>query len=202
MKSIHLLFIFFLGMHLQYVHAQTVTNAAKSNKDEIIKKIEEGDRNAVLELGSTGDQTIIPYLQKLLENPNKVFGGVAANAQMALAKLGQKKQMDEILVELESNDPSLQDNAIKKLIYVANNEAIKALAKLLDDNKWRKGPDWVGPKGERAMDKVFYSPRSELAMKALSQIVQNPPTSPPIEPTEEHLQEWREWWAKNKDRYK
>lgn len=202
MKSMMLLFVLLTEACTQCVLAGNETKVMKATKEELIKNIEGGNKNAILELGSIGDQSVIPFLEKLLQSPNKNFGGVAANAQMALAKLGRKEQLDEILAELNSEDWGLQDHAIKKLAYVGGNESVKALVKLLDDRKWRKGKEWSGPKGERAMDKVFYSPRSDLAMKALAQIVPNPPIDSTVEPTEEHLQKWRVWWKNNKHKYK
>lgn len=194
--------ILLMMLNVSFVFSETETGTAMERKNQLIKKVENGDQKAILELGSLGDKSVVPVLRGILSRAShRNYGGEAANAQMALAKLGEKQQLKEILAEFDSDDPALQDDAIKKLTYVGGNESVRALVKLLDDKQWRKGKDGAGPKGEPPMDKVFYSPRYILAMKALAQIVPNPPVPPQSEPTEKDLPKWREWWKQNQDKY-
>lgn len=206
MKLFKLLFVF-LGTCNLYASGQQDIPDMKS-KNTLIEQIEHGNHNAILELGNTGDKTIIPYLQKLLQHPNKNFGSIASNTQMALAKLGDEKQLDEILSELNSDTPKVQDDAIKKLSYVRNNKSIKALVQLLDDpqfTKYRslKGSGTNGKQDEKPrLDRALYEPLSYMAMKALANIVPNPPIDPKTQPTKDHIQKWQHWWENNKGKYK
>lgn len=210
MKIFNLLTALLVVMLTVSVNAQAGTEQKKAKVKPLMERAEAGDQKAILDLGLLGDESVIPYLKKFLEQPNKNFGSAASNAQMALARLCGGEQFEEILNELKSEDPSVQTDAIKKLTYVEGPKSIRVLAKLLTDSdenkKWRvmKGydPNKRGPQGEIPQGKVFYHPRNYLAMKALAQIVPNPPTMPTSEPTEEDLPKWREWWESNKDKYK
>ena len=205
MKCFKILTTLLVVMLTGSVNAQAGTEQKKAKVKPLMERVESGDQKAILDLGLLGDKSVIPYLQEIIaQASHKNFGGEASNAQMALAKLGEKKQLDEILSELYSDDPAIQDDAIKKLTYVGGKDSIRTLAKLLDDTKWRqmKGfdPNQRGPHGEIPQGRVLYPPRSLLAMKALAQIVPNPPASSTIEPTEEDLPKWREWWKDNNDK--
>lgn len=177
---------------------QTGTDSKQARMSTLMQRIENGDNNAILELGSLGDRSAIPYLQKLLTS-QKHFGSASSNAQMALAKLGEKTQFAEILNELKSDDPAVQDNAVKKLTYVGGYESIRALINLLDDSAWRemKGfdPNRRGPKGEAPQGDVAFLPLGYMAMLALSQIAPNPPVPAGTAPKAEHIPLWRKWWA-------
>lgn len=177
--------------------AQEGESKLSTTKEAIVERIEKGDRKAILELGYLGDLSVVPYLRKLLQQPNKNFGGVSSNAQMALAKLGDKEQMQVILSELGSQNPHLQHQAVKKLAYVGGDDSIRALARALTETKWKVGkdhdPEARGPKGERPMDRVVYRPLALAAMKALAQIVSDPPVSASVQPTLDLIPVWSEW---------
>lgn len=171
----------------------------------VVERVQKNDAKAILEFGEDGDKSVIPMLREELLKKDKRFGGAASNAQMALAKLGEKKQLDEILAENDSDDPVTQDHAIEKLAYVGGKEAIVKLGSLLSDDQYRsmKGfdPNKRGPRGEQPQGDVVFLPRSELATKALSRIVPNAPTQSKKKPSKEDIQKWRDWWKTNKQKY-
>lgn len=172
---------------------------------ELVERISKNDPRAILELADEGDKSAIPMLREELKKKDKRFGSAATNAQMALAKLGERKQLDEILAENDSDDPAVQDHAIEKLAYVGGKEAIRKLGALLNDEQWRsmKGfdPKKRGPKGEQPQGDVVFLPRSQLAVKALSRIVPDSPTQPKKKPSKDDIQKWRDWWKNNKQKY-
>lgn len=117
-----------------------------------------------------------------------------------------KKQMDNILEELNSDDPEIQDNAIKKLETIGDNQSIIELVKCLDDNKWRQAkgfdPNWRGPQGERLQGRNIYEPINYMAAKSLARIIPEPPVSPSENQINlEHIKKWKQWWNENKNHY-
>jgi len=150
---------------------------------EKIREIEKGERQAILDLGKMADRSAIPYLQRLRQNEDGgQFGSISISAQMALAKLGDEKEMGQILSEANSDDPRLQERAVSKLAYVGGKEAIATLIGLLGIDKYRdqKGgePNRRGPNGELPFERVIFEPLNLDAMKVLAQIVPNPPVDP------------------------
>ncbi len=182
------------------------TNALSSDlRQSTIQAAEKGNANAILELGRSGNSSVIPTLKELrTRETNKAMGSVSSRAQMALARLGDAEAMSEILTEMKSDDPTVQDNAIRKLVYVSNDEAIRNLIALLDDAGPRKmkeyDPEQRGPHGEIPQGKIIYLPINVMAMKALAEIVPNPVIASGKEPTQEEIQLWLEWWKLNRNK--
>lgn len=168
---------------------------------QLKERAQKNDSKAVLELGEEGDGSVVQMLRELRKKGEKHFGAPGANAQMALAKLGEKKEFDEIVGELNSEDPRTQDNAIEKLTYIGGPKAIKALCPLLQMDKTRR-PKWnmpvggVNPKG-----KVFYASLGVMAARALAKIVDSPPVPPKEIPSNEDLSKWKAWWESNRAKF-
>lgn len=180
-----------------YASAQVGVNHPTTQVAEMIDQVKEGNTPAILQMGKRGDKSAVPFLRTLVQQPNKNFDSVAANAQMALAKLGEEEQLNEILREAEGDDLAVQYIAIsRKLPYVGGPKVVGVLVRLLDDTDYHSVFGKAGPNGELP-NRVVYEPPSFLAMKALAQIVPNPPVNPQVQPTEAHIQIWREWLKKN-----
>jgi hypothetical protein len=193
-----------ITIFLAVLVTQTHCLSAVVSRDELIQKILAGDEQAILELGNLGDKSAVPFLQTLLGRPNKSYGSAACYAQMALAKLGEKQQQDEIVNELSSEDPSLQDDAFRKLAYVGGSLAVKTVALFLTDTKydsWREMKQEPVPDGQKHMDVVGFEPLSWMAVRVLAEILPDPVTTPGRTPTKESVQKWREWWEANKSKY-
>jgi HEAT repeat protein len=171
------------------------TSAAKQRAD-VLEAVQRGDNAAILELGKLGDTSAIPLLTKLAEGPDTGFRGAAANARMALARLGDRKEFDGIVKEAHSDDPAVQYHAIGKLEYVASPAAMEALIGLLDDMTFRTSKDYKpNERGQMPQDKVIFVSPSYAAMQALARIAPSPPVPPGTEPQPEHVPLWRKWWA-------
>jgi hypothetical protein len=185
--------------------AQTSGPSAQTSQtpQTLEQRIAAGDPDAFIEAADANRKDLIPEIEK--------FGGDSA-AQKALAKLGVKKYLDEIL--LEATDPTntpaamatmsrpgvpgfppkhvgleVQMRAFKKLAYVKDRSSVRVIASFLYA---KENPEDYVERG--GFDMVVYEPPSRMAMKTLAQIVDNPPAS-------RDVKAWQQWWEQNKDKY-
>ncbi|HOW98023.1 MAG TPA: hypothetical protein P5567_14855 [Kiritimatiellia bacterium] len=175
-----------------------ITNNANESVEALIASARAGSREALLELGDRGNPDVIPFLKAIMSvNSNKSFGGAGACAQMALVKLGDTEALAEIAAELEAvSTPWVQDQAIQKLEYVANSNAVGLLLMLLTNNAERSETMKEEPRGERPLDRLIYEPLNVVAMRSLAKIIPNPVVWKGPTPTEDDIARWREWWAR------
>ncbi|MGD1019875.1 MAG: hypothetical protein ABSA12_11230 [Verrucomicrobiia bacterium] len=208
-----------------------------SRSESLVQRVARGDRDAILEAGNTGDKGFIPVLESTARphytgGPESIKGlspqqaealsnsvwrtvyddPVAVNARMALAKLGMKDYLDEILLEL--TDPAsspvckereghpqygcypidLRNAAFHKLAYIKNRSTVRAIASFLSVTS---EPDSTG-------SDVKYEPYAHLAMRTLAQIVDDPPQINLPDDSENfdaRSKIWQQWWEQNKDKY-
>lgn len=151
------------------------------------RKVEWGFHMALIDLGATGDQRAVPQIQKLgtMGYPYEGYIGTKAPSnfiwlrhdyiETALAELGDAKQFDIIVANLKTS--SFQTE-IQKLQIIGGKNAVEAL---INSNGY------------------FNTMSGGYFLKALSQMVQNPPLPPDAEPSVQNIRTWKEWWAKNKD---
>ncbi len=198
----------FLAVFVGNTSAQT-----EESSTEILKsKVQTGDYLAIEKAGDSNDFTLIPYLKQLASNvkARSNSNSSAFQAHIALAKLGDKEAIREILAEVDAVDnPDTQDNAMKKLASVGNNEAFQKFHQLLDDSSARENPQCKidienfkknHPEGGNCSlccDVIFF-PRNTTAMFFLKKMVDNPPTMKGVAGTERAITIWKEWFAKNK----
>jgi hypothetical protein len=120
---------------------------------------------------------------------------LAGAAQLALAKLGQKEQLQEIGCEPNSGSSSIQSDAIgRKLKYVQGWFSIQILADWINENT-KPNQLLLDMPG----DQIFVSPR-EGALEMLPEIVPNLPFSAPSPlwlqtRNEEELKSLRQLWG-------
>jgi hypothetical protein len=171
-----------------------------------LEGIGRGEYHAILEAGPTGDTNLIPYLQAQITGEPTDPSTEAA--KMALAKLGVKKYLDEIVAEgaptnsalfaayangqpVGSSDPTVMRvanchalaNAFEKLAYIRNRSTVKIVAAFLyNTESFYNAPD-VPP-----------SWPSSFAILTLRQMVDNHPQS-------DDAKVWQQWWEQNKDKY-
>jgi len=205
---------------------------------DLLSRVEHGDRTAILEAGKTGDTNFIPVLESIASphyvdqidtntfrnmNPEQVKtlkntfwhpvydDPTAVNARMALAKLGVKEYLDEILLELTDPTSSpvckereghpqyrcfpidVRNAAFNKLGYVNNRSTVRAIASFLP----------ITTEPVTGTD-VMYDSYSELAMRTLAGMVDNPPqiNLPDVSETlDARSKIWQQWWEQNKDKY-
>lgn len=164
---------------------------------------------AIIAAGNTNDTFWIPYIEPFLKYAHNRFREVAAlagAAQLALAKLGEPAQLQEIACEANFGSPSIQYNIVThKLKYVQGWFSIEILAGWLDENH-----KFQALFVDRPSDMLFTRPQ-DVALNVLPEIVPNPP---PFS-SEPHLvdwisgnddeklapvrQAWREWINKNEE---
>ena len=150
----------------------------------LARKVEWGFDMALVDLAATGDQRAIPKIKQFgtLGYP---YGGYAGSAapflwlrhdyvETALAKLGDGSQFAIIVAHLKTN--SFQTE-IQKLRIIGGKDSVEALVN--SSNYFNTV--WGGP-----------------FLKALSQMLQNPPLPPDAAPSEQNIRTWKDWWAKNK----
>jgi hypothetical protein len=131
------------------------TNAETQSSAELLTKVQQGDRKAILEAGKTGDKIFIPILEKMAKPPRFVYQidpemakrlgpqvveetqksqahpvydePSAVSARMALVKLGVKEYVDEILTEATSptNSPVYKDLGQYPQYFQRKSDAIK-----------------------------------------------------------------------------
>jgi hypothetical protein len=207
-------------------------------KLQLAQRIQGGDSSAMLEAGSTRDTGFIPALEGFVqdriteatneltrwkqvarENPGFVppFDALTLptddrrfeNAKTALAKLGVRKYLDEIVEELTTTNsrafkaeersnagsrppavPGYQtrSRALEKLGYIADPATIKFIGPLLND---MRNPYPYVP---GARDLVVGTRLGEYAVKALRQVVKDGPAT-------DDVTAWQQWWEQNKNKY-
>lgn len=153
----------------------------------LARKVEWGFDMALVDLGATGDQRAVPRIQKYGTMGYPYHGYVGSRApsnliwlrhdyvETSLAQLGDAKEFGIIVAHLRTN--SFQTE-IQKLQIIGGKNAVEALVN--SSNYFNTV--WGGP-----------------FLKALGQMVENPPLTSEASPTVENICKWKDWWAKNKD---
>jgi hypothetical protein len=161
---------------------------------------------AIIAAGKTNDPFWIAYVKPFLKyarDRNSNLSALAGDAQLALARLGEREQLQEIGCEANFGSSSIQYDAVKKkLKYVQGWFSISILAKWMDENT--KQPQILL---DRPGDEIFPRPQ-DLALIVLPEILPDaslaapPPLSIQMR-NEEKLaplrQAWREWLKKNEE---
>jgi hypothetical protein len=195
------------------VLAQTTIPASGKINAALLERVGRGEYSAILEAGRTGDTNLIPYLQAQITG--EPTDPPTEAAKMALAKLGVRKYLDQIVAEVAlpnsalfaayqngqpvgASDPTVMrvvnyhalEKAFEKLAYVRNRSTVKIVAAFLyNTESFYNAPD-VPP-----------SWPSGAAVRALRQMVDNPPALPAVHTGEQEDRAWQQWWEKNKDKY-
>ena len=186
--------------------AQTSTLPTQvSQKPETLEqRITQGDAAAIIEAADANRKDLIPLIERFSDSKA---------GKKAFAKLGLKKYLDEIVIELTttnsplleayknglpialsdakatrfSDDPEISDvqgRALKKLAYVRDRSTVKIVAAFL-----------YSPQALTVIhDDLIQLPPSSFAIDALRQMVDNPPQS-------DDVKVWQQWWEKNKNKY-
>ncbi len=149
---------------------------------------------------STEQEQKIASLKEQLRDTNKlVKSGHFEDVQVALAKLGQHDQLQQILCELKFGRPVIQTGAFDKLKGIGGWFSINALSKFLADS----------PSNMHARHDFYglYLPPQILTLQILPHIVPNPPVGE-VNATrmgiykkerEQAVRTWTEWLEKNRD---
>jgi hypothetical protein len=124
----------------------------------------------------------------------------------SVRKIAQEpeERIKRALGDLQSDNVTMQTNAIWSLYEIGDRKSIAILANLLIKNsknmQWRSTKEVVQEKDVVPMDRELEEPLAYLAVKALSNLRLN--ALPPIKKsgivTEADVSSWREWWSLNK----
>jgi hypothetical protein len=165
----------------------------------LVRRIEWHQASAVLELGHVAGDRALPFLESLthyhvwthdVRPIDQPIGSIPGNAQIVAAEMGDVKSFTAITRELSSSWP----DAIKKLEYIRNRQAVDAIIAALDEK------DLPAKTGNDSYDKWEYdSSKPAALMAALSNMLANPPSFPATSPPSVRIQSWRSWWTANRD---
>ena len=192
MKQFSLIAVLILN---SVVLAQTSNPLAKVpalRSHELMIGISQGNVQSILEAGNSGDQSLIPALRKQLKN--RKDGGAAYAAMLALAKLGEPKELQELFCRIEKGAYLRLDKRLKEDIpYVGGWYAIQILNGVAE-GRFAQHPDL----SSLPDDLVYVSPLRD-ALKAISQILPDVPRTkvPNTDFTEVSIETWRNYLAKN-----
>lgn len=156
----------------------------------------------ILEVGKREGRVAVARLRAYRERKrsDRLYRAHADSAQMALARLGESKEMAEIVEESKSDDPLIQNRSFRKLEYVANRTAVRALIARLDDSEF-KTQTYLLPDGTKVHSDVVLPPPSSVAIRTLEKIVRNPPTQDSRRVGEREIGIWKAWWKANRKEY-
>lgn len=141
---------------------------------------------------------------------------------MALAKLGEREYLNQILAEVDSEEPRVQDRGIEKLAYIGGKESFRKFYQLIDDTNPRENPECekdvkafeefkkTHPEVENCgfcCDEAFFD-RSTTVIITLHKILKDYPDIPPryLEKNshperwgKEQIILWKAWFENHKD---
>lgn len=160
--------------------------------------------DVILQAGKTNDPFWIPHLKPLLKKKKIGTDDISGAARLALAKLGETTQLQEIGCEADFGSPSMRSDAVRSdLPYLKGWFSINLLAGWLDEAYKESNILRDKPGG----DEVYFGP-PELALHALPELlpdvairkagplwlqVRKQEVLAPIR------QAWREWINQNKE---
>src|SRR6185437_1569846 len=116
--------------------------AQKPQNDELAKPINMGVPEAMLDAGNRGAIELVPLLREHVTDPRQPRYSWTGRwdtpeaSQLALAKLGQKMQQQQIACELAYGNLAEQSLAFEKIGYVGGWFAITHLAAFLADSQY------------------------------------------------------------------
>jgi hypothetical protein len=219
------------GIHFFQVAALCVALVlpAHAQQQDLVERIKKGETSAILEVGRSGDKSFIPQLESMARpsdselSPDELKGmdpqqaervkeamrrpmynePSAVNARMALAKIGVKEYLDEIVSELTTTNSRAykaelhyypadharlmtQYNALKALLYVNNPSTVKYIASELYDT--------YDPNKGNTSDVIRPVPAVEAA-EALRKMLGTGPSDT------SDIATWKQWWEQNKAKY-
>jgi hypothetical protein len=185
------------------------------------QRVAKGETDAFLQAADEGRKDLIPTMEKYAEYPADPREGVRIKARMALAKLGVPKYLDAIVAELtntivDAREPNgaapsraakharilAQTDAFRELAYVKNRSTVRVIASFLYAKETPL--DYVDGAEPGSTDLWVLDTPSQMAMKTLAQILDNPPKIDIPDNAYTHdarVKAWQQWWEQNKDKY-
>lgn len=152
------------------------------------RKVEWGFDLALVDLGATGEQSLVRPIEKLGTTGYPYEGYIGTKApnnfvwlrhdyvETSLARLGEAHNFKIIVNNL--NTRSFQTE-IQKLQIIGGRDAVEALVN---------------------SSNYFNTVWGQPFLKALSQMVEDPPLPADATPSVENISKWKHWWADNKSK--
>jgi hypothetical protein len=187
-------------------------NAVKKWPDaharRLIKRILSFNGDAILLAGSSGDRRYLPYLQKVRNSREGDTAFVAPELTLALAKLGDKSELQTVFCHLHDNSIfSMEKTANRELPYIGGWFAVQSYLEFAteDDEYNRKWSESSKGTGSDLVPRPGFP--TYWVAQDLPKVVTNAPF-PPLEkpsyppPNElpRRIQAWRKWIAAHKGR--
>ena len=171
--------------------------AAQTQSDEtLVRRIQGGDSAAIAEAGKSGNKLYVPYLRRELTD-RRDDGAPARRARIALARLGEIDQMQEVWCRAITDDPK---RGLKPSTYelesVGGWFAIQGLEKLLTPDGLVK---WHKPSEKERNNDSLADPVSLTAFNALPKVIPNHPAQFPDKEWNPQVKAWQDWIAAHKD---
>ena len=194
-------------------HVSLFSETMPDTKSRCLVRLgERGFREAPRELYLTLGRDSIPALRSLThvgnpvlgdkESPTSPVGTVRGNAQVTLAKAGDREELLKIINELDSLN--LKD-AVEKLGYIADKDAFEALINALSLKTFLPNSDnsrvVIGPDGVTTYYRIYEGQSlGKEVLKALSLLAVDPPLPPDAPVTDANFETWRKWWQANREK--
>jgi hypothetical protein len=190
----------------------TLQRCVLAETETLEQRVQRGDGYAFREAADANRKDLIPALEKYASDPT---------ARKALAKLGVRKYLDEIISELTTTNSARYASNLKNylemgeplenaqalaewwtrmsvfndLAYIGDKSTVKVIASYLYVKEWKK---------PFAGNDVGFDPPSFQAVVTLEKMnLENAPDARKLAyPSVENMvKAWQQWWEQNKDKY-
>jgi hypothetical protein len=146
-----------------------------------------GIPNAILAMAEVPDREAGTIIRQFPRISREGLGTTWGNVDAALARLGDRKILTELAIDLKHEYRSLRECALAKLRFAGNKAAVEAIISVL------------GLENQTIPIKE-YPEYQQTILRVLARMTQNPPLKADAEPSPENIAIWKNWWAKNKQR--
>jgi hypothetical protein len=185
-----------LSLSYPAASSQNASPEPQSKSDEVLlQRIQAADSSAIAEAGRSGNRLFVAPLRQLLRNrTNKPE--ISGYVRVALARLGEQDQLQEIWCRAITDDPKrgLYPSTYE-LESVAGWFGIQGLERLLtpDVVRWHKLSE------KEKNNDALAEPLSLTALKALPKVIPNPPAQFTEKEWKQQVKAWRQWIDAHKD---
>lgn len=186
-----------------------LNNEASVANKTLLKHAEAGDVVAIIELGKSKDQTLIPKLSQMFKDAKdkKEHPVYIRSLRTTLAQLGESEARQEIINDLDRGGRYTQYQAFEDASRVGGKEMIREIAAKLFDTSPGGRPVEYDEKsdGDKIVSDVGLPAPRHAAVIALTRLIDDP-AAPKIDLkkitySEENVQKWRKWWIANSNKY-
>ena len=156
----------------------------------LARKVDWGFPGAILEMANQGGRDAETTIRKFSRLwPRRPLDSVDGSVDAALARLGDRGSLAEIIAELRERQNAF-GTAVRKLEFVGTRDSLEALLSQL------RPPAVRASRVQASIEREFQA----SILQALARMVVNPPLSVTAQPTAENVQTWHDWWHVHKDR--